>query len=106
MIKDAVLVFVTCASAGEADRIADILLDKKLASCVNILPGIRSKYRWKGRIEKAREILVMAKTRRPKFAAIEKEVRRVHSYEVPEIIALPIILGSGEYLSWIAESLK
>ncbi len=106
MVKDAVLVFVTCASAKEADKIADILLRKKLAACVNVLPGIRSKFWWKGKLEKADEILVMAKTRKSKFAAIDKEVRRIHSYEVPEVIALPIIAGSGKYLKWIADSLK
>ncbi|MCX5679098.1 MAG: divalent-cation tolerance protein CutA [Candidatus Omnitrophica bacterium] len=106
MIKDAVLVLVTCASVKEADYIADILLDKKLISCANVLPGIRSKFRWNGKIEKAKEVLIMAKTRAPKFAAIDKEVRRIHSYEVPEIVALPIISGSDRYLNWIADSLK
>ena len=106
MIKDAILVFMTCASVKEADYIADILLGKKLASCVNILPGIRSKFRWKGRIEKAKEVLLMAKTRASKFAAIDKEVRRVHSYDVPEIIALSITFGNKAYLEWIADSVK
>ena len=106
MIKDAILVLVTCASVKEADYVAGILLNRKLVSCANILPGIRSKFRWKGNIEKAEEVLIMAKTRASKFAALDKEVRRVHSYEVPEIIALPIISGSKKYLSWIADSLK
>jgi len=106
MIKDAVLLLVTCSSVKEAGDITDLLLKKKLVSCANVLPGIRSKFWWKGNIEKAREVLVMAKTRASKFAAIDKEVRRVHSYDVPEIVALPIVSGSDNYLSWIADSLK
>ncbi len=106
MIKNAVLVLVTCSSVKEADKIVDALLGKKLISCASILPGVKSKFRWKGNIEKAEEIIIMAKTRAPKFAALDKEVRRVHSYEVPEVIALPIIAGSDKYLNWIADSLK
>ena len=106
MIKDAVLVFVTCASIKEADKIVDTLLNKKLIACANILSGIKSKFWWKGNIENAKEVLIMAKTRTSKFAAIDKEVRRIHSYEVPEIVAMPIIAGSSKYLNWIAESLK
>lgn len=105
MIKDAVVVLVTCSSVKEADKISEILLGKKLAACVNILPGVRSKFRWKGKIEKAKEIMLMAKTRRASFAAIEKEVKRIHSYEVPEIIALPIVVGSKRYLDWIRDSM-
>jgi len=106
MIKDVILVFVTCASVKEADKIADVLLTKKLVACVNILPGIRSKFRWKGKIEKAKEVLIIAKTRKSKFAAIDKEVRLVHSYEVPEVIALPITVGSKNYLNWIEDSVR
>jgi len=106
MIKDAILVFVTCPCAKEAGHIADSLLKKKLVACASVLPGIKSKFRWKGGIETAKEILIMAKTLRSKFAALEKEVRRCHSYEVPEIVALPIVSGSEKYLNWIAESLE
>ena len=106
MIKDAIVVFITCASVKEADKISGILLNKKLAACVNVLPGIRSKFRWKDKIEKAKEVLVMAKTRKSKFAAIDKEVRRVHSYDVPEIIALPITSGSKNYTNWIEDSVR
>jgi periplasmic divalent cation tolerance protein len=70
------------------------------------MSGYRSKFRWKGRVEEQKEILIMAKTSRSKFAAVDKEVRRLHSYEVPEIIAVPIIEGSKNYLKWIADSLK
>jgi len=106
MIKDAVLVIVTCTSVKEAGKISDIMIGKKLAACVNILPGVRSKFRWKGKIEKASEVLVMAKTRKSKFAAIDKEIRRIHSYDVPEIIAIPITSGSKNYLNWIRDSLR
>ncbi len=106
MIKDAVLVLVTCASVKEADYIVDALLVKKLIACASILPGVKSRFRWNGKIEKAKEVLIMIKTRTSKFAAIDKEVRRIHSYEVPEIVALPIIAGSSKYLNWIAQSLR
>jgi len=106
MIKDAILVFVTCSSLKEAGKISDILLSKNLISCVNILPGVRSKFRWKGNIEKANEVIFMVKTIASKFAVIDKEVRRIHSYEVPEIIAVPIAFGSNKYLNWIKDSLR
>ena len=105
MIKDAILVLVTCPSVKEADKIIDILLDKKLIACAGVLTGMKSKFRWKGNIEKAKEILIMAKTRASKFAAIDREVRRVHSYEVPEIVALPIVpeanaISNGYAIRW------
>jgi periplasmic divalent cation tolerance protein len=106
MPNDAVLVMITCSSDKEADRIADMLVDKKLSACASVMSGYRSKFRWKGRVEEQKEILIMAKTSRSKFAAVDKEVRRLHSYEVPEIIAVPIIEGSKNYLKWIADSLK
>ena len=106
MIKDAILVLVTCSSVKEADKISGILLDKKLIACANILPGVISKFRWKGDIEKAVEVLIMAKTRASKFASIDNEVRRAHSYEVPEVIAIPIKSGSKCYLEWIQNSVR
>lgn len=106
MIKDAIFVLVTCSSAKEADKIADVLLDKRLVACVSVLSGVRSKFRWKGKIEKAEEFLMMAKTRRLRFAAIDKEVRKIHSYKVPEIVAIPVVYGSKAYLDWINDSVR
>lgn len=100
-----IVALVTCGSAKEAKTIARSLVEGQLAACVNLLPSpIESIYRWQGRIESAREFLLIIKTTRKRFAAVQAEVRRLHSYEVPEIIALPIARGSRDYLTWISES--
>ena len=78
------------------------LLKKRLAACANIVSGVDSSFWWAGKIDRAREVLVIMKTRRLNFRRIEKEVKRLHSYKVPEIIAIPIIAGSKEYLNWVA----
>ena len=99
------IVLVTCASMGEARRIAKTVVEKKLAACVNILPGVvESVYRWKGKVERAREVLMIMKTTAGKVRELEREVKRMHSYDIPEFIVLPIIAGSREYLGWLAES--
>ncbi len=102
---DKMIVLVTCASTAEAKRIARALVDARLAACGNILEApVHSIYRWKGRVETAREFLLIIKTSRRRFAALEKTVKRMHSYDVPEIIALSIAAGSANYLNWIGES--
>lgn len=102
-----IVVLVTCGSRPEARKIARALLERQLAACVNLLPGrVESVYRWKGKVERAREVLLLIKTSRRVFAALEKEIRRLHSYEVPEIIALPISAGSPAYLKWISQSTR
>jgi periplasmic divalent cation tolerance protein len=102
-----IVVVTTCGSAGEALRIAGALVERKLAACVNIQQvPVRSIYRWKGRIESAKEFLLLIKTSRKRFAELEKAIRRLHSYEVPEIIALPIVAGSTKYLAWISDSIR
>jgi len=99
------VVLVTCRSTKEAERIARALVKSRLAACGNILRSpVRSVYRWKDKIESAREFLLVIKTSRRRFAELQTAVKRLHSYEVPEIIALPIIAGSAGYLSWLAES--
>lgn len=100
-----ILVLATCGSAKEAKRIAEALVSKRLAACVNVVgSSVRSVYRWKGRVETAREYLLLVKTSRRRFGALEKEIRRLHSYKVPEIIALPIVAGSKPYLEWLEAS--
>jgi periplasmic divalent cation tolerance protein len=101
-----IVVLVSCGSAKEAQRIARELVQKKLAACVNVTSPVRSIYRWKGKVEAALEVLMLIKTTRRKFAALEKEIRRLHSYETPEIIALPIVAGSKTYLEWLLKSVK
>lgn len=104
--EDAIVVFMTAASGEEATRLADLLIGAHLAACVQILPEMESVYRWEGKIERQSEILLMAKTTIAKFAELEREVRALHSYDTPEIIAVPVIAGSSPYLSWLFDSLN
>jgi len=105
-MTDCVAVFVTCASGREALKLKDILLKEKTAACVNIIKGILSFFRWKGRIDSCREVMLVAKTRRCMFGKLARLVRKNHSYEVPEIIALPVVDGSRDYLKWVRENVK
>ena len=95
---------VTCASIAEARKIGRSVVEKKLAACANIVPRIESIYRWKGNVERAREVLVVMKTTVNQLAQLEREVKRVHSYEVPEFIVLRVAAGSKEYLAWLGAS--
>ncbi|HJY29422.1 MAG TPA: divalent-cation tolerance protein CutA [Pyrinomonadaceae bacterium] len=101
---DAIVVFMTAANGEEATRLADMLVGAHLAACVQILPEMESVYRWQGNIERQSEILLLAKTTRAKFAELEREVRALHSYETPEIIAVPVVDGSAPYLDWLTKT--
>jgi len=96
-----VAVLVACSSGREARAVVDSLLKKRLIACANILGGVESKFWWKGKIDSSKESLVILKTAARHFGAVEKEVKRLHSYEVPEIIALPIAAGNKAYLGWM-----
>jgi len=99
------VVLVTCATPAEARRIAREVVGGHLAACVNIiLSPVESHYAWKGKFEKAREYLLVMKTTAKRLAELEKEVARLHSYDMPEFIALPITEGAAKYLSWLADS--
>ncbi|MGH9971949.1 MAG: divalent-cation tolerance protein CutA [Pyrinomonadaceae bacterium] len=102
---DAIVVLMTAANGEEAARLADMLVERQLAACVQILPQMESVYSWKGKIEHQVEILLIAKTMRSKFEELEREVRAVHSYETPEIVALPLIASSVPYFEWLSASL-
>jgi periplasmic divalent cation tolerance protein len=104
--EDAIVVFMTAANGEEATRLADLLIGAHLAACVQILPEMESVYRWEGKIERQSEILLLAKTTTAKLADLEREVRALHSYETPEIIAVPIVAGSSPYLAWLFDSLN
>lgn len=102
-----VVVLVTCGSRREASRIARSVVALKLAACVNILDApVRSVYRWKRKIEQGREFLLMIKSSQAGLAALQAEVERLHSYDVPEFIALPIVGGSLRYLNWLGGCLR
>ena len=106
-MTDKFVVLVTCSTVSEAQRIARAVVDARLAACVNILPGaVQSIYRWKGKVESARERLLLIKTSRKRLAKLQAAVERLHSYDVPEFIAIPIAAGSPPYLSWVEESLR
>lgn len=102
--SDAIIVFMTAPNTDEASRIAELVVQNKLAACVQILPEMQSVYQWKGQIERQPEILIIAKTVNSKFAELETQVRAVHSYETPEIVAAPITNGSTPYLEWLSAS--
>ncbi len=101
-VSDAIIVFMTASNGEEAARLADMLVGAHLAACVQILPEMESVYRWQGKIERAPEILLLAKTTRSKFEELEREVRALHSYDTPEIIAVPVVAGSARYLEWLS----
>ncbi len=105
-MTDKLIVFVTCASPREAKKIAHALVQARLAACANIVHGVRSIYRWKGKVESAAETLILLKTSRRRFPALRREVERLHSYDTPEIIALPITAGARKYLAWLDDCLR
>jgi len=102
-MTDALIVFSTCADETEALRLANTLVEARLAACVNVLPAIQSVYRWQGAIENAREILLVVKTTRQRFEAVCDLISTVHSYDTPEIIAVPVAAGSEKYLAWLTD---
>ncbi len=101
-MTDFILVFSTCGAQEEARRIARELVARRLAACVNILSPVESVYRWKGAVEEASEWLLAIKTRRALFDPLAAAIKELHSYEVPEIVALPLVAGASSYLDWIA----
>lgn len=100
------VVLVTASSSEEAARLARALVDEKLAACVNIVPGLRSIYRWQGQLEDTEEVLLIVKTGRHVLSALTERVRALHSYTVPEVIALPIVGGAASYLEWLAGEVR
>ena len=103
-MTDKKIVLTTCGSAEEAQRIAHELVDRRLAACVNIVPQIASVYRWQGKVETATEWLLVIKSTAPAFESLRETIQELHSYELPECIAIPIEAGGSAYLDWIAAS--
>ena|SRR3989338_3870514 len=104
--KTYIVVLVTASSKEEARKISRGLLEEKLAACVNILTGVESHFWWQGKIDTAGEFLLVIKTKKKLFNKLTEKVKASHSYSVPEIIGLPIISGSGDYLKWINDSTR
>ena len=100
-MTDKIVVMSNCSTAEEAHEVARALLEARLAACVNVISGVHSIYHWQGSIEEAAEWTLLIKTRRALFERLCTELRRGHSYQVPEVIALPILDGHSEYLAWI-----
>lgn len=101
MHVDFIIVLITSPSEQVGERIAQVLLKDKLAACVNIIPNIKSIYAWKGEVQNDEEVLLVVKSRAELFDHLVPAVKAIHPYEIPEIIAFPLILGSQDYLDWI-----
>jgi periplasmic divalent cation tolerance protein len=100
----ALVVYVTAGSRKDADKIAQTLVEERLAACVSIVPEINSRYRWKGRMEYEKELLLIIKTSPARYKALEKRILSIHPYSVPEILALPVLQGNPAYLQWLKKS--
>lgn len=104
-MTDKIVVFNTCASAADAEKLAQHLVETRVAACVNIIPGARSIYRWQGKVEDAAEHVLLIKTSRGMFPALRAAIQKTHPYDVPEIIAVAVVDGSQEYLDWLGAEL-
>ena len=103
-MTEILVVLVTVGNSEEAAKIAQTLVQEKLVACVNIIPQIRSIYRWKGEVCDDQELLLMMKTQAALFPTLQKRIRALHSYEVPEIVGFPLLVGSPDYLNWVLEN--
>lgn len=103
---EALVVYITAPNEEEAAKIAKILVEERLAGCVNIIKDIRSIYSWQGKLEDEKEVLMIVKTRLKLFSALTSKVKELHSYTVPEVIAMPIVDGSEEYINWLQKATR
>lgn len=101
-----IITLITAPNEEEASHISHTLVEEKLAACINIIPAVRSIYRWEGRIADEKEVLLIVKTKRGLFEPLKKRVKELHSYSVPEIIAVTLIEGDEQYLSWLEQETK
>jgi len=106
MNSNYIIVFVTCKNKTEAEKIAHALLEEKLIACANLIAPVHSLFHWQGKIEEAEECLMVLKSRLDLFGALAERLKGLHSYEVPEVLAIPIVAGSEAYLAWMGEALK
>jgi len=104
-MTDKIVVLSTCASEEEAEKLAREMVEQRLAACVNVLPGIRSYYRWQGKLESSGECLLVIKSSRERFDLLRGALEKAHSYDIPEIIALPVVEGAANYMNWLQANL-
>ena len=104
-MTDKIVVLTTCASEQEAEALARAMVEQRVAACVNVIPGLKSYYHWQGKLESCGEWLLLIKSSRATFAALRAALERAHSYEVPEVVALPVVDGAPNYLNWLSANL-
>jgi periplasmic divalent cation tolerance protein len=105
VVTDKIVVITTCNSQEQGAQLARHLIEQRLAACVNILTGARSFYRWRGEIEQTEEVVLIIKSRQDIFEKLREAIAHLHSYEIPEVIALPVVDGSDAYLGWLDREL-
>jgi len=105
-VSERVVAFSTVGKAGDAERIARVLVERRLAACVNVLPGVVSVYRWKGEVRRDDELLLVIKTRAERLEALREALLALHPYELPELVALAIASGHSPYLDWLDDSVS
>lgn len=106
MEENQLVIFCTCPDLKSGERIGTAVVEERLAACVNLLPGLSSIYRWQGQVKREPECLLLIKTSADRYETLQKRLRALHPYEVPEIIALPIRRGDPDYLAWINENTR
>jgi periplasmic divalent cation tolerance protein len=104
-MTDSIVVISTCATEADAERLARALIEARLVACVSVVPQVRSFYRWKGQVESVGEFLLLMKTSRESFGALSAAMEKLHPYELPELLALPVVAGPANYLNWLAGNL-
>ena len=105
-MTDKLIVFVTCGGREEAETIARAVVEARLAACVNVAPGVRSCYLWEEKVQWSDEVLLLIKTTQARFASLQARILELHSYEIPEIVAVPVGAGFDKYLDWISKSVE
>jgi periplasmic divalent cation tolerance protein len=105
-VSERVVVLSTVATSADADRIAGALVERRLAACVNVVPGVVSVYRWKGAVQREGELLLVVKTRSEKLEALKEALTELHPYDVPELLALPVADGLAPYLAWLDDAVR
>ena len=106
MPENQIVILCTVPDRGSGEKIAQALVEERLAACVNLVPGVVSTYRWEGAVKQEDELLLLIKTNGTRFEAVRERVMALHPYDIPEIIAIPITMGSADYLKWLSDNLK